>query len=690
MKRTPLPKIARLALCLALLAACTELPPPTPPVVAGSAPAAARIGAFGLDLAAGDPSVAAGDNFYLHASGAWIQANPIPADHSRWGTFDVLRESAETQVHEIVDALAAKAELSPAERKVRDYYRAFMNEAAIEAAGLAPIQPSLARIAAAKSREELLRVIAEPGFAARMPIAASITLDQKDPDRYVVSVAHAGLGLPEREYYLKTEPKFVDIRARYLAHIETLLTLAGQKDPAARARRILALETEIATRHWKIAERRDRDKTYNRRTRAEAIALLEGYPFATLLEVRGLASQSSLVLRELDALSKLAALYRATPLSTLKEYATFACISAHAPLLPKAFADADFDFFGRTLNGQPEQRERWKRAVGALNGDLGEVLGELYVARHFPAEAKLEMLELVENVRRAYGERIDGLTWMTPETKVVAREKLAAFRVKIGYPDRWRDYAALEVSADDPIGNARRARVFEHRRRLARIDGPTDRDEWNMTPQTVNAYYNSTFNEIVFPAAILQPPFFDPNADPAVNYGAIGAVIGHEMGHGFDDQGSKSDARGVLRTWWSPADIAAFKSLTGRIADQYDRFEPLPGLKVNGRLTLGENIGDNGGLAVALLAYRLSLGDRPAPLLGNLSGDQRFFLAYAQVWRMHSREEALRNQVLTDSHSPAEFRVNGVVRNIDAWYTAFGVQPGNALYLPPEQRVTIW
>jgi putative endopeptidase len=686
--------------CL-LAAGCTqshntapETAPLAPPVSASPPATPAprpQIGAFGLDLAAGDPSVAAGDNFYLHASSTWLKANPIPPDRTRWGTFDLLRTEADTHVRELVDALGTRgAALSPVEAKVRDYYRAYMNEGAIEAAGLTPIKQDLARIAGATNHTELMRIVAEPGFEARRPIVAGIGLDAKNPDRYTVSITHAGLGLPEREYYLNPDAKFADIRAKYAAHIEKMLTLAGIADAAAKAKRIVTLETEIAKLHWKIAERRDRDKTYNRRTREETIALLEGYPMQAMLEAQGLAGQPAMVIRELDAMPRLAALYRTTSLATWKEYMTFACISAHAPLLPKAFADEDFDFFGRILNGQPQQRDRWKRAVAALNGDLGEAVGTLYVERHFPPEAKAKMLDLVENMRRAYGQRIDALTWMTPQTKVVAREKLAAFRVKIGYPDKWRDYSALEVHPDDAIGNSTRANVFEYRRRLARIDAPTDRDEWNMTPQTVNAYYNSTFNEIVFPAAILQPPFFDPNADAAVNYGAIGGVIGHEMGHGFDDQGAKSDAKGVLRDWWSPADVTAFKGLTGRLADQYSQFEALPGLKVNGRLTLGENIGDNGGLSVALVAYRLSLGGRPAPVLANLTGEQRFFLSWAQVWRTQAREEALRNQVLTDSHSPPEFRVNGTVRNMSAWYEAFSVRSDNKLYLPPDQRVTIW
>jgi len=678
-------RAATSATAVVLIAACA----PTPTTSLRTPPP--QIGEFGLDMTAGDPSVAPGDNFHLYANGRWLQTNPIPPDRTRWGTLDILRAKSESDVREIVEELASQ-ESTPGtvQRKVGDYYRAFMDEAAIEVAGLAPIQQDLVRLANARNHEELLRIAAEPGFNTRMPIVTGISLDQKNPDRYIVSVTHAGLGLPEREYYLSGEPKFVELRAKYQAHIEKMLTLAQQGDATAKAQRILKLETEIAKLHWKIAERRDRDKTYNRRTRAEVLALLDGYPMLAVLDARGLAFQAELIVRELDALPKLAALYRDTPLSAWKEYMTFAYISSHAELLPRALADEDFDFFGRTLQGQPQQRDRWKRGTAAVNAALGEAVGELYVARHFSPDAKAKMLDLVENLRRAYGERIDALPWMSSATKAVAREKLAAFRVKIGYPDKWRDYGALEVRADDAIGNERRASVFEYRRRLARIDLPTERTEWNMTPQTVNAYYNSVFNEIVFPAAILQPPFFDPYADPAINYGAIGGVIGHEMGHGFDDQGSKSDARGVLRDWWAPTDAEAFKRLTGRLVDQYNGFEALPGLPVNGRLTLGENIGDNGGLSVALTAYRLSLGERRPPVLGGLTGEQRFFLSWAQVWRIHSREQALRNQVLTDPHSPPEFRVNGAVRNMSAWYEAFDVKPGHKLYLAPQDRVAIW
>jgi putative endopeptidase len=453
---------------------------------------------------------------------------------------------------------------------------------------------------------------------------------------------------------------------------------------------VLALETEIAKRHWAIAKRRERELTYNPRTRAELDTVAPGFPWQATLDANGLATQDRFVVRELDAMAPLAELFRRTPVATWQTYLRYHALRETASVLPKAVDDEFFDFFGRTLNGQPEQRVRWKRAVAATNGAVGDAVGLAYVQRYFPPAAKAQMLALVENLRRAYAERIDQLPWMSAETKAVAKKKLATFRPKIGYPDKWKDYSALVVKRDDPLGNMIRAGEWGWKRQLARIDRKTERDEWFMTPQTVNASYNPVFNEITFPAAILQPPFFDPAADPAVNYGGIGSVIGHEMGHGFDDQGAKSDERGVLRTWWSEQDVARFKKLGDRLAEQYGGYEPLPGLKINGRLTLGENIGDLGGLSVALAAYRLSLNGEPAPAIDGVTGEQRFFLGFAQVWRELIRDEALRNRVLTDPHSPARFRVNGVVRNVDAWYEAFGVKPGDALYLPPEQRVHIW
>jgi putative endopeptidase len=653
--------------------------------------AKAAIGEFGLDLTAGDASIPPGDNFYLHCNSTWFKANPIPADRTRWGTFDMLAANAEAQVRAIIEELAAKnAPLNTVDGKVGAFYKAYMDVDAIEAKGLAPLKGDLEQINACATHEDIAKLIADPEMPVPGPIGGGVSLDAKNPDRYIISVGHGGLGLPERDYYLKSDGQFPEIRAKYLAHIEKLLTLAGIGDGAAKASRILALETEIAKLHWPIAQRRDRDKTYNLKTRAEFIALAPDYPIAATLAAQGFQNHDAFILREVDAIPKLATLFKQTPVAVWKEYASYHAIANNASVLPKAIDDERFDFFGRTLNGQPQQRDRWKRAVDAMNAVLGEAIGQTYVARHFPPEAKAKMLDLVENVRKAYGERIDALTWMSAETKVVAREKLAAFRVKMGYPDKWKDYSKLSVVAGDAYGNAKRAARFEFNDNLARLNKPTDKDEWFMTPQTVNAYYNSIFNEIVFPAAILQPPFFDPNADPAVNYGGIGGVIGHEMGHGFDDQGSKSDARGVLRTWWNERDVAAFQKLGDRLVAQYDSYEPIPGMKLNGRLGLGENIGDNGGLQVALEAYKKSLGGKEAPVLSGLTGTQRFFLSWGQVWRTQMREQRLRNQIITGPHSPPEFRVNGTVRNMDDWYTAFNIPTTAKYYLPPEERVKIW
>jgi putative endopeptidase len=576
------------------------------------------------------------------------------------------------------------------QQKIADYYNSFLNQEAIDARGMEPVREELAQIAALRSHEETIRLIATPGIAVNSPIAIFVGLDERNPDRYVTNMSHAGLGLPEREYYRRTDGEFPNIRSAYVAHIQRTLALAGLDNPGRRAQAVMALETQIAERHWPIADRRDRSRTYNLKTRAEVRALAPRFPWDAAFEASGLGGVQEIVISELSAMGPLAQLFMATPVSTWKSYLSYHLLRANAAVLPKNLDDEVFDFYGRTLNGQPQQRERWKRAVQAVNGSLGEAVGQIYVQRHFPPEAKAQMLELVENLRTAYGQRIDASTWMSAETKVVAREKLATFRPKIGYPDRWRDYSALEVRAGDAYGNAKRFQVFDWNYDLARLARPTDKDEWFMTPQTVNAYYNPVFNEIVFPAAILQPPFFDPNADPAVNYGAIGGVIGHEMGHGFDDQGAKSDAHGVLRDWWNADDVARFTAVTDRLVAQYDAFSPLEGINVNGRLTLGENIGDNGGLQVSYLAYTLSRNGAAAPVLDDMTGDQRFFLGWAQAWRQNIRDAALRNQILSDPHSPALYRCNGTVRNMDTWYAAFNVQPGDALYLAPADRVTIW
>jgi putative endopeptidase len=652
---------------------------------------AAAIGSFGVDLAGRDLGVAPGDDFFRYANGTWAANTQIPADRARWGTFDILREKADADARAIIEEVAqAGGAPGSIQQKIADYYNSFLNQTAIDAAGLAPVRPEIDQINAIRNHEDAIRVISAPGIAVTSPIAVSVGLDERNPDRYICNMGHAGLGLPEREYYRRSEDQFVQIRAAYVAYLERVLTLAGQADAGVKARAVMAFETRIAELHWPVADRRNRDRTYNLKTRAELRALAPRFPWDAGFEAAGLGAAQEIVVAELSAMGPLANLFMATPIATLKPYLIAALMRNNAAVLPREVDDAVFDFYGRTLNGQPQQRERWKRGVQAVNGALGEAIGQIYVQRHFPPSSKAQMLELVENLRTAYGQRIDQLSWMSPETKVAAREKLAAFRPKIGYPDRWKDYSGLEVRAGDAYGNNKRQQIFDWDFDLARLSRPTDRDEWFMTPQTVNAYYNPVFNEIVFPAAILQPPFFDPNADPAVNYGAIGGVIGHEMGHGFDDQGSKSDARGVLRDWWNADDVRRFEEVTGRLAVQYEQFEPLPGLNLNGRLTLGENIGDNGGLQVAYHAYTLSRNGADAPVLEGVSGDQRFFFGWAQVWRTLFRDEALRNQVLNGPHSPGYYRCNGTVRNMDAWYAAFDVQPGAALYLAPEERVTIW
>jgi len=661
-----------------------------PPPAAPPLPPAAKIGAFGLDLADRDMSVKPGADFYRYAVGHWLDNNQIPPDRTNWGTFAILDNEAEKQVKGLIEALPGDAPAGSVQQKVGDFYRTYIDTAAIERAGLEPAREVLSAIDAARTHEDLAKLIGRPDVPLNAPIGIGITVDEKNPDRYIVGIGQSGLGLPDREYYLKDDATFKEIRAKYREHIGRMLALAGEKNAEAQAKQILALETQIARRHWPIEKRRERELTYNLRTRAELKKLAPQYPWDAQLESGGIGQQPEFVVAELDAVGKLGKLFQQTPVAQWRPYLKYHFLAGSASVLPKAIDDEKFDFYGRTLNGQQQQRERWKRAVDASDGSLGEAVGELYVAKYFPPEAKAKMLALVENLRAAYADRVKNLTWMTEGTKQVALKKLATFRPKIAYPDKWRDYSKLEVRAGDAYGNAMRAAEFNWHHDADRLGQPTDRDEWGMTPQTVNAYYNPTFNEIVFPAAILQPPFFDPNADPAVNYGAIGGVIGHEMGHGFDDQGAKSDERGVLRTWWQPADEASFKKLVDSLADQYGGYTAMPGLNVNGRLTLGENIGDLGGLSVAYAAYHRSLNGKEPPVIDGLTGDQRFFLSWAQAWRTLQRDQSLRNQVMSDPHSPPKFRVNGVVRNMDAWYAAFDVQPGDDLYLSPEKRVRIW
>jgi putative endopeptidase len=662
-----------------------------PCATAQPSPSHASIGEFGLDLAGGDPTQKPGDDFYGYAAGTWLKTEVLPADRATWSTLAKLGASSQQRVRSLLEAAATgSSKATGVERQVGDYYTAFLDSAKIEARGLAPAAPGLAAIASASSHEEIARLLARPELGLPSPIDFGITLDRRNPDRYVVVVHHGGLALPERDFYLREDAQFATIRTQYREHIARLLGIAGLDAPAQGAEAIVALETEMARLHWPIADRRDTDRTYNLIARADLDQLAPEFPWAATFDAAGLPPLEDLVVAEKSAIPGLAKLFRSTPVATWRRYLAYHYLRTHAAVLPAAIDAEVFSFFGRTLSGQPEQKARWKRAVDSTSGALGEGVGQLYVARYFPPAAKAAAIELIANMRAAFADRIAHAAWMSEETRVIAAGKLASLRSKIGYPDHWRDYSGLEVRRDDAFGNRTRAAVFDWRREVDRLGRPTDRDEWFLPPQTVNAYYNPVFNEIVFPAAILQPPLFDPAADAAVNYGAIASVIGHEMGHGFDDQGSKYDPEGVLRTWWQERDVAAFQGLGDRLATQYDAFEPLPGIHLNGRLTLGENIGDLGGTSVALEAYRRSVHGRPAPVLGGLSGEQRFFLGWAQAWRTLYRDQSLRNQAMSDPHSPGMYRVNGVVRNEDAWYEAFGVKPGDALYLPPSERVRIW
>lgn len=673
------------------LAGCSRTPPPPAESnAAAAAPTHAAIGKWGFDVEGMDTAIKPGDDFYQYANGSWLKTNQIPPDRSSWGAFTKLAVDTEDQMHVIVDTVPADAPQGSAEQKVHDFYQSFIDVDAIEKAGLAPATAGLGEIAAAKAHADIARLMGRPDLGLDTPINVQVTIDEKNPDRYIVAISQGGISLPDRDYYLKDAPALVEIRKQFLAHVGRMLKLAGEPDSDRQAGAILKLETQIAKQHWPVEKRRERELTYNLRTRQDLQGLAPKFPWTEMLTAGGLQAQPQFVVAELDAVQSLAESFTTAPLDSWRSYLKYHYLVTHAPVLPHAFDDERFDFYGRTLNGQPQQRERWRRAINTLDGSLGEVVGQLYVKKYFPPDSKQKMLELVDNLRRAYAQRIRSLPWMSEETKQVALEKLSTFRPKIGYPDKWKDYSKLQISPGDAFGNTVRARVFGWQFDVDRLGRPTDRDEWFLPPQTVNAYYNPTFNEIVFPAAILQPPYFDANADPAVNYGAIGGVIGHEMGHGFDDQGAKSDAKGVLRTWWQPVDEAAFKKLVDALVGQYGSYEALPGLKINGRLTVGENIGDLGGLTVAHEAYRMSLGGKPAPVLDGFSGDQRFFLSWAQAWRELEREESLRNQVMSNPHSPALFRVQGVVRNMDEWYKAFDVKPEDKMYLAPEQRTRIW
>ena len=657
----------------------------------------AALGSWGIDLGAMDRSVKPGDDFFGYVNGTWVKNTPIPPDRSRIGSFDALRMLSEQRMRAIMEKLDAKPadRLSPDERKLRDLYDAFLDQKRIEELGLKPVKADLAYLSSLTTLDDVARAMASVRLGTESIYGIRIGVDSKNPDAYSIDLFQSGLGMPDREYYLRDDAALAATREAYKKYLVDMLTLVGVADAQARAEKIFALETEIAKVHWKRADRRDVDKTYNPMPFGELNKLAPQFPWEVFFKEVGVPLASprggrEVIVHEKSAFPELAAIFAATPVSVWRDYLTVHYLHAYASYLPKRFDDTDFAFYGTVLSGNPQQLDRPTRAVRLLDGALGEALGRLYVAEYFPPEARAKAQALVSNLLKAYEADVRTLTWMGDATKRKALEKIRMFTPKIAYPDKWRDYSAYSVVRDDLVGDIQRGNVFEWQRQLKRLDGPADRTEWGMTPQTVNAYYNRSWNEIVFPAAILQPPFFDPNADDAVNYGGIGAVIGHEISHGFDDQGSKYSGRGVFEDWWTADDRKNFDARTAMIVSQYDAFEPLPGLHVVGKNTLGENIADIAGVAIAYKAYHLSLEGKTPPVLDGFTGDQRFFLSFAQIWRSKMRDGATRTRTLSDPHTVDPFRAIGATRNTDAWYDAFGVKPADKYYLAPQDRVRLW
>ena len=675
-------------LTLSLMAAFAQAAPATAP--AATTPAAPI---SGIETQYIDPSVRAQDDFFTYLNGKWLKSTEIPADKSSWGTFAQLRDDVQPRVRAIVEAAQANSKAGPEARKIGDLYASFMDEAAREQLGYKPLAGELARIRGVKDKKAIPALIghlSQIGVAS--PYGISVGQDARESTRYAAYIGQRGLGLPDRDYYLKKDDaKMADVKAKYEKHIETMLGLAGHKDAAVAAKAVVDFETELAQVQWTRVENRDPVKRYNKMTMAQLAELTPGYDWKAATAAAGIGNKVDYVIvAQPSYLSGFNNVLEKTDLATLKSYFEWQLVRSYADYLSKPFVDANFAFYGTVMTGVAENRPQWKRAVSVVEGAMGEAVGKQYVQQHFPAERKARMQELVKNVVEAYRQSIETLDWMGPETKKEAQAKLAKFTPKIGYPNKWIDYTKLTIKRNDLVGNVMRSRTFDYQDNISRLGKPIDREKWGMTPQTVNAYYSSTMNEIVFPASILQPPFFDMRADDAVNYGAIGAVIGHEIGHGFDDSGSQFDGNGNLRNWWTADDRAKFKAKGDMLVKQFNSYSPVPGYNVNGALTLGENIGDNSGVAIAYKAYKLSLGGKPAPVIDGLTGDQRFFMGFAQVWRIKVRDAQQIALIKSDTHSPGQFRANGSLMNHPAFYEAFGVKPGDKMYLPPEQRVSIW
>ena len=672
-----------IALCLGTVACMKPVEPAAP----------AKAPESGLEPASFDRSVRPQDDLFRHVNGAWLAKTEIPADKASYGAFDILFDKAQADLRAIVEE-AAKSPTRPAgsdAQKIGDFYESFMNEPHAEQLGITPLKAELDAIDAIKTKTDLARHFAR-FFKLNLinPIVGYVDGDAQQPTNDILYVFQGGLGLPDRDYYIKTDDKLKEYREKYVGFVGNILGLAGDANAGKSAREIFVLETRLARAHWTNVENRDAVKTYNKVPVAELAKQFPGFDWDTWTRELGVSSVPALVVNQPSYLKALASTVNELPVDAWKPYLKASLLNGFAPYLNKSLVDAEFGFYNTTLRGVKEQQPRWKRGVNAVNGNLGEMLGKLYVERHFKPEAKARMEGLVANLREAYRQGIDKLEWMGPETKKQAQEKLAKFTPKIGYPNKWRDYSKLEIRKDDLVGNMMRAFEHENNYQLGKAGKPIDPEQWGMTPQTINAYYNPVRNEIVFPAAILQPPFFNLLADDAVNYGGIGAVIGHEMGHGFDDQGRQFDASGALRDWWTKTDAAEYEKRAKVLVEQFNEFEPLPGLHVNGALTLGENIADLTGLVISRQAYLLSLKGKEAPTIDGLTADQRFYMGWGQSWKAKERDESLRQQVLTNVHSPEMYRANGPIRNIPEFYAAFGVKEGDKLFLPPDRRVKIW
>ncbi|POZ61884.1 peptidase M13 [Chromobacterium alticapitis] len=648
-------------------------------------------GVSGIDTANFNSQVRPQDDIYLAVNGKWLDTHEIPASESWDGAFKELRDLSDERGRGLIETAAAAKDASGNERKIGAMYASFMNEAAAERRGLQPIEPDLKAITMLSSRGELVRLLGSwQAGNVKLPIGLYIGIDAKNATAYLPELYQSGLAMPDRDYYLGKDARFAKARDAYGAYLVKLFRQAGYAQPEKRAKRVMALETKLAQLQRSRVENRDPQKTYNKMTPAHLAKLAPKVDWTGFFAAAGLPGSAEINVAQPDYVAGLAKLLQKEPLLNWQDYLTAHTLDGYAPYLNKAMVDARFDFYGKALSGAKEQRPRWKRGVQLVESSLGEALGQQYVAKYFPPENKRKMQELVSNLMKAYGQSIDSLSWMGPETKKAAQYKLSKYMLKIGYPDHWRDYAGLEPQVDDLVGNVKRSNRFEYEWQLSHLGKPVDRTEWGMTPQTVNAYYNPSQNEIVFPAAILQPPFFNMAADDAANYGGIGSVIGHEISHGFDDQGSQYDADGNLRDWWTKEDKASFHALTSRLVAQYAAYEPLPGKHINGQLTLGENIADNAGLQIAYKAYQLSLDGKPAPAIDGMSGDQRFFYGFSQIWRGKMRDEELLSRLVSDPHSPEAFRAIGATSNSDAFQHAFDVKPGDKMFKPEEQRIRIW